>query len=354
MRFYNREKEIKQLKAVLSEEPNLVYFVYGPINSGKTAILMKVFEKLPQNYEIFYINFRGRYVQNVEDLIRVLFRVKEKREKLREFLKETMKEVVKEGVRFAREISGISISENLFDMLFKETKNVEDIFAFLEDYFRVLSRKKKLVFVLDEMQTIKELINTSGKSVIHELFNFMVRLTKETHLCHCLCATSDCLFIESVYSNARLEGRAKYLLIDDLGKEEAFKVYEKLGFEDKELVWDYIGGKFGDIISLYEEKKQGYSEKEALNNMVKIEAGKLRMIEGEIFEKYKNEAEDLWNYLKKFKEGEKHWVNFKKERKFLFFWIERNVLFYNPVDGTVRPQGRLIQRAIELLSKEEG
>jgi len=32
--FYNREKDIERLKAILSGEPNLVHFIYGPINSG--------------------------------------------------------------------------------------------------------------------------------------------------------------------------------------------------------------------------------------------------------------------------------------------------------------------------------
>ena len=31
MLFYNREREIKELKAILSGEPNLVYFVYGTV-----------------------------------------------------------------------------------------------------------------------------------------------------------------------------------------------------------------------------------------------------------------------------------------------------------------------------------
>ena len=69
MAFYNRAKEIKELKAVLSGEPNLVWFVYGPINSGKTALLINVFEDLPEDYIVFYINFRWRNVTNVEDLL---------------------------------------------------------------------------------------------------------------------------------------------------------------------------------------------------------------------------------------------------------------------------------------------
>ena len=91
MPFFNREEDIKRMKAVLSGEPNLVYFVYGPINSGKTALLMKVFEELSEKYVVFYINFRWRDVQTVDDLIRVLFKVK--RGKVSEETKEFIKEV---------------------------------------------------------------------------------------------------------------------------------------------------------------------------------------------------------------------------------------------------------------------
>ena len=76
MFFYNRCKEIDELKGVLSGEPNLVYFVYGPINSGKTALLTKVFEELSKEYQVFYVNFRWRDVQNIDDLMRMLFQVK--------------------------------------------------------------------------------------------------------------------------------------------------------------------------------------------------------------------------------------------------------------------------------------
>ncbi len=346
--FVNREKELKQFKALLSGRPNLIYFVYGPINSGKTALLTKVFKELSGKYAVFYINFRGRYVQTVEDLIKVLFRVK--REMISGEIKEFIKEILKGGAKVLEKLKGIPIPENVFEVLFKRKDKVEDIFAFLEEYFEeVREEGYQPIFVLDEIQTIKELINTQGRPLIHELFNFMVRLTKETHLCHCLCATSDCLFIESVYNNARLEGRAKYILVDDMGKESAFEVYESFGFKNKELIWDYIGGKIGDIISLYEDKKQGYAEETSLTNMLKLEVGKLRLIEGEIFQKYGKEGEKFWEYLERFKDGEREDVDIKKEMNYLFFWIERNVLFYNPVTGTVRPQGRLIQKAIKIL-----
>jgi len=348
MPFYNREKEIEEMKAVLSGEPNLVYFVYGPINSGKTALLMKVFEELPEKYWTFYINFRGRYVQTVEDLIKVLFRVR--RGKFSE-IKEFVKEFLQGGVKLLQKMKGIPIPENIFDVLFRRSDKIEDIFAFLEEYFEeVRAENYQPIFVLDEMQTIKVLINEAGRSVIQELFNFMVRLTKETHLCHSLCATSDCLFIEDVYSNARLEGRAEYILVEDLGKEEAFKVYDEFGFENKEFVWEYIGGKIGDMIKLFEKKKRKINEEKAVNDMLKDTKEKLKWLFRLIEEGEKGDIslEEAKKVLKLFKEKTRVDEG-EIKGKVLKFLIEENILFYNPADGTVRPQSRLIQRAIKEL-----
>ena len=347
--FVNREREIKELKGILSGRPNLVYFLYGPINSGKTALLTKVFEELSKEYQVFYVNFRWRDVQNIDDLMRVLFQVK--KGVVSEETKEFVKVLLRAGSDVLKRLKGIPIPENIFDLLFREKDRVEDVFAFLEEYFEEIKKAGyQPVFVIDEMQTVKEVVNATGKSVISGLFNFFVGMTKERHLCHCLCATSDCLFIEDVYSNARLEGRAKYILVDDLQKDEAFKAYEEFGFEDKELIWEYIEGKFGDMTSLYEDMKRGYSEGEALEGMLKNEVGRLEWIR---LKKLKNmkDGEDTWKFLKNFKEKEEL-TNVKIVENFdnLLFWIEENLLFYNPVEGTVRPQSRLIQRAIEALS----
>ncbi len=346
--FVDREKELREIKELLSGRPNLVYFVYGPINSGKTALLTKVFEELGEDYIVFYFNFRGIYIRSIEDLLQVLFEIKVGEYKTE--IKEIVKEILKIGAKKFKKIKGIPIPESIFDRIFSG-KKLENIFRYLESVFEEIREQRKTpIFVLDEMQVIKELINDAGRPIIHELFNFMVRLTKETHLCHCLCATSDCLFIEDVYTNARLEGRSRYILVDDLDKETAFRVYEEFGFEEKELVWKYIRGKLGDMVILYEWKKQGYKEEKGLREMLKNEIGKLRMIEGDIYEKYED-AEGLWEYLKEFKDGWERYAEIRKDKRYLFFWIDRNVLFYNPVEGTVRPQSRLIQRAIRELER---
>ncbi len=345
------------MKAVLSGEPNLVYFVYGPINSGKTALLTKVFEELPEGYIVFYFNFRGLNIQEVDDLIKVLFEVEYGKGK--EAIKEIVKELFKKEVKIVEEARGIPIPEKLFDHLFGKERKSEDVFRYLEQLFRELVRSgKKPAFVLDELQTIKEVINASGKPLIEGLFNFMVRLTKETHLCHSLCSTSDCLFIEKIYNNARLEGRSEYLLVDDLDREEAFKVYKGFGFNDKELIWDYIGGKLGDMVRLYEGKKQGLGEEEALKKMHKDVKARLsdfleRVEYGKKFFEYEGERiriekSKVIEIFQTFCERD---VLRKEEMVPLYrnYLVSENILFYDPVEGTVRPQSRLIHRAIKEL-----
>ncbi len=348
MKFLDREKEKRELRAILEGEPDVVYFVYGPINSGKTALLTRIFEELPQNFSVFYINFRGKYVQSVEDLIKVLFRVK--RDVVSEDIKEFVKDVLKGGAKVLEKLKGIPIPENIFELLFKRKDKVEDIFAFLENYFEeVREEGSQPVFVLDELQSIREVVNAAGRPVLSELFNFLVRMTKETHLCHSLCATSDCLFIEEIYTNARLEGRSDYFLVDDLDRERAYEVYEELGIEDKELVWDYVGGKFGDLKRLLNYKRRGYSEREAVEEMVRIERGRLVHLKMFKLEDMRF-REKVWGLLGTFKKKE---VLVREEMEEVLpefvFWIRENVLFYDPVKGEVRPQGKIIWKAIKSL-----
>ncbi|HII58988.1 TPA: ATP-binding protein, partial [Methanocaldococcus jannaschii] len=35
MKFFNREKEINKILSIIEGEPNLIYFIYGSLNSGK-------------------------------------------------------------------------------------------------------------------------------------------------------------------------------------------------------------------------------------------------------------------------------------------------------------------------------
>lgn len=65
-----------------------------------------------------------------------------------------------------------------------------------------------------------------------------------------------------IESNGRIQ--TLYILVDDLEKEEAFGVYEEFGFEDREFVWEHIGGNKGDF------KFKKFREKEVREYSVTI------------------------------------------------------------------------------------
>ncbi len=145
--FHDREREIEKVMKILNSRPDLITFVYGPINSGKTELFQQLVNSLSQEFVVFYVNLRGRFISDYGDFIRVLFKFrKESREEiLREILKETIKI-----------LGGIPVSESLLDAIFgKETK--EDVFEFLEEFFTSISKYKKPVLILDELQVIGDL-----------------------------------------------------------------------------------------------------------------------------------------------------------------------------------------------------
>ena len=73
--FHNREKETKEIRAILHAESSLITFVYGPRNSGKTTMISHLIEELPDKYVVFYVNLRGKFISDYRDFIRVLFKI---------------------------------------------------------------------------------------------------------------------------------------------------------------------------------------------------------------------------------------------------------------------------------------
>jgi len=255
--FHDREKEIEEIMNVLQTRPDLITFIYGPINSGKTELITHVINSLPNEYVTFYINLRGRFIRDYDDFMRILFKF-EKDGNL-------LKALADQSIKFLK-FKGIPVSESILDLIFREKKG-EDVFEFLEDYITKIAEKRKPVLIIDELQVIGD-VEIDGK-LIYRLFNFFVRLTKELHLCHVFTITSDSLFIEHVYSEAMLSDRADYLLVDDFNYETTVSFLKKYGFNDEEikLVWHYFGGK---PIRLVEVIKKRHKLKQYCESSLKL------------------------------------------------------------------------------------
>ena len=251
MKFFNREKEINEILSVLEGEPNLIYFIYGSINSGKTALINEIINNRlnKDKYVIFYINLRGKFIDDYDKFLKVLFNVYEEPlvdkikiallsliKDLPDVIKSTIVSKLSGGV-----IGGIPIPKHLLSQLLLKKDNIEDVFDFLEKYFIEIDKKgKKSILIIDELQVIGDL-KING-FLIYELFNYFIDLTKERHLCHVFCLSSDSLFIERVYNEAILNDRVDYILVDDSDKETALKFMDFLAKEvlNKELSDDDI------------------------------------------------------------------------------------------------------------------
>ncbi len=118
--FHDREKETKEFRDILDTEPSQITFIYGPINSGKTALINHLIEQLPAEYTPFYINLRGRFITGYEDFPNVLFEIDE------------------DGV--IDDVSGIPIPLNLFQQIFEKKDKSKDMFKYIERFFADMSK----------------------------------------------------------------------------------------------------------------------------------------------------------------------------------------------------------------------
>ncbi|WP_456366807.1 ATP-binding protein [Thermococcus sp.] len=328
--FFDRERELGKLLRLVSAEPNLITFVYGPINSGKTALMTEFVKRLSDEYVVFYINLRGRFVNSYEDFMKVLFSVREGSSK------ELLAELLKSGLAYG----GIPVPEKLFKKLMEE--ETEDAFLFLEGYFEKLrGRGKRPVLILDELQVIGDL-RIDGP-LIYRLFNFFVHLTKETHLSHVFVVTSDSLFIERVYSEAMLQGRAEYFLVDDFERETALEFLKNQGLSDDEaeLVWNHFGGKpvyLAEAPKHRDELKEWCrGELEDKVSWLVFSLNPLKRSKPELFK-------GILELFDKFRESEI--VDCDELSDSILWAVKNNLLFLNPRKRLLRPQGRLELLAI--------
>ncbi|MCD4842214.1 MAG: ATP-binding protein [Methanosarcinales archaeon] len=348
--FHNREKELKEVMKILEAEPSLITFIYGPTNSGKTTLVSHLIDQLPEEYVVFYINLRGRFISDYRDFIKVLFKI-EKEKNYKEVLK-TISEVSAETLKF----SGIPVAESVMNALFKE-KSYEDIFEFLEEYFTTIAKNKTPVLIIDELQVVGDL-KIDGL-LMYKLFNFFIRLTKELHLCHVFAVSSDSLFIENVYSEAMLDGRCRYLLVDDFDYETVAALLEKDGFTDDEkaVAWEYCGGKPVCLMELIYADDRERIAKDMLKTRVTqlkdlldyLDYTKPRIMIGD--DEYLVEKGDIADILNRFVDTE-YIDDEGLNRPAKHFLIKDNILFLDPHTGVIKPQSRLNLLAIRDVLKD--
>ncbi len=328
--FHDREKEIEEITRILSNPPNLITFVYGPINSGKSSLMDKVARGLKEGYVVFYVDLRERFVKNYDDFVRVLFKVHRSKVKdYKAFLAKVLEDFSFEG---------LPIPKNLLTELLRSS-DVEDVFEYVITVFETVKKKGKTpVLVLDELQVIGDL--KINDLLIYRLFNLFVSITKKRHLAHVFAITSDSLFIEKVFNEAMLHGRCRYLLVDDFDYETTVSFLKKHNFSDEEieLAWNYLGGKPVYLVEAVKEKDR---LKEFCEELLRIRKRQIKDALYSLDDKFRKLVLDI---LSQFKDNDS--ITYEYVTNELTWCIKNNILFLDPTNEIIKPQSRIDLLAI--------
>jgi len=169
------------------------------------------------------------------------------------------------------------------------------------------------------------------------------------------------LFIEKVYSEAMLQGRANYVLVDDFDEETAKKFLEKynIGKEEQEIAWNNFGGKPSLLRKfvmasdrnncIKEEISLKRGQIETMLQQVKELEVKITIKDNERIVSYEN----ITNTLKKFMDADTIAL---KDSDIIskVFLVNENVLFVDYKYKSIKPQSKVDLIAIREMSKDAG
>ena len=334
--FINRKKEISDINKYLSFKPNDVLFVYGPKSTGKSTLLKKVVDKLDsERYAVNYLDLRGVAIYNFKSFLDVFFQ-KSKLQKAKEV------------------VSGLTLNAGFFRVGIEDNEMLKkNAFKVMEDQIRESNKKGiQPVIIIDEIQLLKNIYLNGERYLLDEIFNLFIRLTKVTHSCHVVCATSDSYFIEQIYNSASMSKTCTYYLIDHLGKEDTFKWLKKYPKrfpteKDIEYIWDNLGGSPWEIWQVIRDVKHGENIEEAVEK-------RIRDMKGKVFDFYafkKLPESQERNFKRISKEISKEGSYVPKGEDDLLELIpkavEKNIWFYDALEQEVTANSRSLKKVFE-------
>jgi hypothetical protein len=228
--------------------------------------------------------------------------------------------------------------------------------VFIEEIEKVVRRwKKRGVIIIDEIQKLRDIYIQNGngeRELLKEFLNFCIRLTKEKHLSNVAILTSNTVFIERIYNDAKMKKTSEFMKISHLSKDEVYEwlsEVEGIKGKDIELIWEYLGG---CIIDIYK----------VINKMRNNDVNLREFLEREKWLAYT----EIMDYLTDFeKEDRKLFIKIAKqivnngfyllenvevrEKAILHGWAEKEILFYDPLELKVMGNSRIYEKGMELL-----
>ncbi|MEA3477167.1 MAG: ATP-binding protein [Bacteroidota bacterium] len=361
--FINRSRELVFLGKWISEEPDSLLFIFGPKSSGKTTLLTEFINRnLPDsNYDIKHFNLRKIFIVNYQHFIQTFFSLDYS--KAREDVKERRQYNLKVFQLTVDTLKGL------------EQKNLDPFAVMERELEKTIAGGIRPVIIIDELQALESIYLNGQRELLKELFNFFVAMTKESHLCHVIIASSDGYFIERIYNDSKLKKTSRFLEVDYLDKEDVlFWLNDLAGqskikaftLSDSQIVdiWDTLGGScweisafLGDLLRVAEKGQIADEHFTELIEKKKITArsmfvdyagldpqktGLFRKLSEIIKVKSSIELRDLAEIVA---DGLYAEPDLRKELSEL---VRQNFLAYNPVTAEYTVQGRSMEHGLRM------
>ena len=345
--FIDREEEIEFFIDWFSEPPQRILFVYGPKSSGKTTVIEYVVEKklltekewwIKGKYWVKYLNLRGKLITSYRSFLEALI-----------VPEEVYEETIETNVNLI--LGLISLESRKIEQIKERKRNLFDVLT--EEIEKESRKKKKPILIIDEIQKLRDVYIENGngeRELLKEFLNFCVRLTKERHLSHVVILTSNTVFIERLYNDAKMKETSRFKKIDHLTREKVEEWLKIEGFDKGaiELVWEYLGGNIGRVLEAIKIYKNGKDLKKFLEEQKWLAYTEideyLAEFGDEEVEYFKEVAQKIVKNGYYSIEGVK-----KSKREFLQKWAEKEILFYDPLELKVTGNSRIYEKGLELL-----
>ena len=241
--FVNREDELTYLQSWISARPENILFLYGPKSSGKTTLIYRFIDQnlSKGGYDIKHFNLRELLLVNYESFLQAFFEIKE-----REQVKETRQYDLKVFKLGVETLKGL------------ESRELDPFVVMKRELEKSNKKGRRPVIIIDELQALDEIYFNGGRELLNEMFNFFVAMTKESHLCHVIIASSDGYFIERIYQDSKLKKTSEFMEVEYLQQADVMDWLSNLDRHSKidrfvlngrqrQAIWDFFGGSCWEI-----------------------------------------------------------------------------------------------------------
>jgi len=243
--FINRKEALTYLNSWLCQRSDNILFLFGPKSSGKTTLIMKFIESLQNKaFDIKHFNLREIFIGNYSDFIQAFFEINYSKSK----------EDVKEKREYNLKL--FKLSKEILKSL--EDKKLDPFVVMKKELEKIAAKGKRPIIIIDELQALDDIYLNGQRDLLKELFNFFVAITKESHLCHVMIASSDGYFINRIYEDSKLKKTSIFFEVDYLNekdirywlshlKEESSITAYTLTQKQIKTIWKYFGGSVWEI-----------------------------------------------------------------------------------------------------------